>query len=277
MPILTPALQLNNGCIDVAFYPPADGQQNGTCWEKNQANNGVTNNNVWGARQISPSTVLTCPKSNGVTYTAKDGNKYTVECYIDRPGNDLSTTQATTLENCVETCETTNGCIDAAFAPPATGSLYGTCWAKSFAGQTYNNNNRLGARKQSVLSCPGSNGQTYRVADGATYAIECSLDRPGNDVSNNPATQPSLEACIASCEKTTGCVDAAWYSTTHVCWLKRAAGGTATNNAVWNARQLTKASSTATTTSTCTPTPTANTGKRGLGYNNAVSLPYHTF
>lgn len=59
---------------------------------------------VSASRDVS---LLTCPSSNGQTYTTTDGANYTIECSYDRPYGDLpgSPFSATSLQNCINLCE----------------------------------------------------------------------------------------------------------------------------------------------------------------------------
>ena len=150
------------------------------------------------------------------------------------------------------------------------------------------------APRAAALSCPASNNTVYRAADGATYSIECYFDRPYGDITH--VTTNTMENCISLCESATSCIDVAFYPPAKVgasgtCWEKNAMNKANVNKSVWNARKLTpkttttsststkattstsSKSTTTTTTSTstssaCSATPTANSGKRGLGYND---------
>lgn len=77
----------------------------------------------------SSSAYLSCPGSDGVTYTASNGRRFETECGIDHPGGDLSVVQMigsprTWLRQCIEACATASGCVDISLSgceyPPST-------------------------------------------------------------------------------------------------------------------------------------------------------------
>jgi hypothetical protein len=69
---------------------------------------------------------LTCDnnKDDKKTYNAKNGGSYTVACGVDYWGGDLSSAQTSTFEACMDTCDTTAGCLDVSYSS-------GTCYMKS--------------------------------------------------------------------------------------------------------------------------------------------------
>jgi hypothetical protein len=69
---------------------------------------------------------LTCDnnKDDKKTYNVKNGGSYTVECGVDYWGGDLSSAQTSTFEACMDTCDTTTGCLDVSYSS-------GTCYMKS--------------------------------------------------------------------------------------------------------------------------------------------------
>lgn len=58
----------------------------------------------------------------------------------------------------------------------------------------------LASKDVTLLTCPGSNGQTYTTTDGANFTIECSVDRPYGDLPGMPVAATSLQNCINLCE-----------------------------------------------------------------------------
>jgi hypothetical protein len=135
-----------------------------------------------------------------------------------------------------------------------------------------------------TLLCPGSNGQTYTDACGATYAIECDTDHSGG---NLPGTAPyvaSLQACVALCSTTAKCIDVSWVkgSPNGACYLKSSVGTAKAAIGIWTGTQLSgcvagdvpPASTTATsiiTTSTRTigAPPTLNTVQTTTANNDS--------
>lgn len=58
---------------------------------------------------------------------------------------------------------------------------------------------------QAPLSCPASNETVYNSPAGNAYMIECGIDHAGGDIGSTQSF--SLEACIAACDASSGCVD----------------------------------------------------------------------
>jgi predicted heme/steroid binding protein len=110
------ACDATTGCIDVSWVW-------GSCYLKNELNTASELSHVWTGRQVEDDE-LTCinGESNGKTYTATNGGKYTVECGIDYAGGDLLTVDSiTTFQTCMDACDATTGCIDVSWV---TGSCY---------------------------------------------------------------------------------------------------------------------------------------------------------
>ncbi|TLD20146.1 hypothetical protein E2P81_ATG09216 [Venturia nashicola] len=114
------------GCIDISYT-------SGTCWLKSSLSNFYANTNVISAKKQTTSTVsntatpLSCTNnaSNGTTYKAANGGSYTIRCQTDHYGGDIGSRTTTSLEECVNACDGTSGCIDISFL---SGSP--NCWLK---------------------------------------------------------------------------------------------------------------------------------------------------
>ncbi|KAF2423419.1 hypothetical protein EJ08DRAFT_451466 [Tothia fuscella] len=94
--------------------------------------------------------------------------------------------------------------------------------------------------RQSSL-CPSYDGKTYTGTCGATYVIECGLNRPGYDLTF-PRSAGSLNACIDSCTATKGCASVVWDNARlgpKYCWLKSKSGFSIKDSSSWGARKLT--------------------------------------
>jgi hypothetical protein len=90
-----------------------------------------------------------------------------------------------------------------------------------------------------ALSCPASNGATYITPCGAQYVIECGADRYGNDIANGLTYTNNLEACLAACDITPGCVDVSWViGTPGACYMKGSAGAVRQNSNIYGGRQV---------------------------------------
>lgn len=58
------------------------------------------------------------------TYIAKSGGAYTIECGVDYAGGDLKSIDSTTFQSCMDTCDSTAGCIDVSW-------VWGKCYMKN--------------------------------------------------------------------------------------------------------------------------------------------------
>ncbi|KAI9658744.1 MAG: hypothetical protein M1821_002304 [Bathelium mastoideum] len=67
----------------------------------------------------STSVSVSCPNSNGTTYTASNGDQFVIECKFDRTGGDLSMKYTDNFQGCVDLCSSTPGCIDVSYSGTA--------------------------------------------------------------------------------------------------------------------------------------------------------------
>ncbi|KAF2155491.1 hypothetical protein K461DRAFT_290519 [Myriangium duriaei CBS 260.36] len=118
------------GCLDVSFTTD-------TCWLKNVLNPPLYHPNVWGGRLL-PGTI-SCPTSNNTMYTTTSGNRYVVECGIDRLGNEFHSFYAKNYDACVEGCSRIVGCFYATFVD-------NTCHISNIAKSPVYNNTIWGGR-----------------------------------------------------------------------------------------------------------------------------------
>lgn len=104
----------------------------GACYLKQTISTLSTSDYVWTAQLISessspaPTKKLSCLNNadDQKTYTAKSGGSYTVKCGVDYAGGDLKSIDSTTFQSCMDTCDTTTGCIDVSW-------VWGTCYMKN--------------------------------------------------------------------------------------------------------------------------------------------------
>jgi len=93
---------------------------------------------------------LSCPGANSLCYTTPENDVYHIECSTDRVGGDLSLAWASSLENCLQTCSRTPGCVDVSFVPSLTAAIvphtiqYG-CYLKSSIQDAVANGKVMGA------------------------------------------------------------------------------------------------------------------------------------
>ncbi|KAK3676513.1 hypothetical protein LTR78_003789 [Recurvomyces mirabilis] len=148
------------GCIDVAY--------NGkNCYLKNSLQSPRSDSNVWGAVLASAekgaaASTLSCPASNGASYTASSGAQFTVQCGVDYYGGDMGSAYVDTFAECLEVCDSTQGCLDVA--------LHGHyCYLKNSVTSPQQNSDVWGAIKS---------GSTSRRDDAAVKA-PTSRNTPG--------------------------------------------------------------------------------------------------
>lgn len=90
------------------------------------------------------------------------------------------------------------------------------------------------------LSCPNSNGTVYTALNGATFMLECYLDRNGGDFAVDYVS--TYAAACEACSTTTGCVALSWLpGTNNPNYMKDAVAAGVTNDGVWGARLLSSA------------------------------------
>ncbi|KAI5267451.1 FAD/NAD(P)-binding domain-containing protein [Aureobasidium subglaciale] len=94
---------------------------------------------------IGQPTNPTCPKSDGMTFTAKSGTVFMIECYMDRAGHDMASVDIPTnrIADCINKCDALPGCVDISMSGTA-------CYMKSAIGERVVNSKYIrGARRVS--------------------------------------------------------------------------------------------------------------------------------
>lgn len=117
------------GCIDVSYT-------GGNCWLKSSLSTFYSNSAVISGKKVTSSSTtpaasnstLSCLNnaSDGTTYVAANGGSYTIHCQTDHYGGDIGSSAATSFSDCVNTCDTTSGCIDVSYL----GGSGTNCWLK---------------------------------------------------------------------------------------------------------------------------------------------------
>lgn len=100
-----------------------------------------------------------------------------------------------------------------------------------------------------TLTCPLYNNTIYTSVGGAKYVIECGYEHAGGDL---PASNGeyvgeyvgSLDACLALCDARPECLAVSWLAGTPAgpCYLKGSVGAVSSNNEVWGAKLVARAS-----------------------------------
>jgi len=171
-------------CVDVSFVGTTG---SGTCYMKYPATGTfLANPSIQRAAYWYTLPNYSCPNDNGAVYNLRNGANATVECFTDHAGGDAAMTITSTLEACITTCANTAGCVDISYAPGSGG----LCYLKNTLAPGVTNYGVWGARMLTqaasgggafTASCPEANGTVVSDVNGATWTIECGLDRAGND------------------------------------------------------------------------------------------------
>lgn len=153
---------------------------------------------------------INCPQDDGETFTASNGNNYTINCGTDfAVFNDLDISTQPTFDACLEACSAFNEgnpetpCAGAAYTPGTE-----QCYLKPNTGGAFSDENTNAGFLQvdsgtdpnaDGPTCPDDNGQTYtEVETNDVYNIGCSTDySPGQDLETTE--QASFRACLDRC------------------------------------------------------------------------------
>ncbi|KAF3042702.1 hypothetical protein E8E12_008323 [Didymella heteroderae] len=125
-------------CVDVSYV-------NGACYLKRSKSVLIEAGHVWTAEAIDLTSTastsssiptsspiagmdLTCAdgKDDKKTFTAANGGSFIVECGVDYGGNDLKAVDSTSFADCMNSCDSTDGCVDVSY-------VWGRCYMKNAA------------------------------------------------------------------------------------------------------------------------------------------------
>ncbi|KAF2660805.1 hypothetical protein K491DRAFT_711394 [Lophiostoma macrostomum CBS 122681] len=240
------------GCQGLSFTKDAGDTGAGWCYPKNEYHLPFYPvDGVWGAKLIVP---VTCPNPKSYTYTGPSGGLFKLECGVDHPGGDFGFLYTSTFNECIDTCDSTSGCVDVSYIP---GTPTGPCYLKNGIDTAVSNEKVWGAiditvppgaPKQctGVLTYPDApycpenvDGLCYwSSATNSYYAIECFGDRVAHDLETQFTY--TYGGCIDACSATQGCVAVSWNPPSHgkdtgACYLKYEAGGANYNVDVFGA------------------------------------------
>lgn len=104
----------------------------------------------------------TCPASNGLRYTTTNGDTFTLECFEDRRGGDLSTARTPSYAACLTACSTTSGCVGLSYVPA---SPNGFCYMKENVTAQVSSVNTWGA----TLGTTGSHVKNIKARGPARH------------------------------------------------------------------------------------------------------------
>ncbi|KAJ8111750.1 hypothetical protein OPT61_g5729 [Boeremia exigua] len=226
------ACSANAQCVSVAYGGT-------TCYMKNELTPALSNTGTWSAKRTSAKTGLTCSSfgsSDGTIYKTSKGD-FKIVCGKDYYGNDLATANTKTFEACIETCATTNQCVDVSY-------INGACYLKHTATSAMDAAQVWTATLLNAqpyipgLSCDNNkdDGKTYTGKNGGSYTIVCGTDYFGGDLSSLQTS--TFEACMDACDSTKGCIDVSYTSGT--CYMKNQLTTASTASWVWTGRLVTE-------------------------------------
>jgi tripeptidyl-peptidase-1 len=194
---------------------------------------------------------VSCPSYNNTHYTPSTGSTYLIECGIDHAGGVFSQIYVNVngtdrLNSCIMACEGTPGCIDVQLSGT-------TCYLKGAVGTAVSSPGAVGARLISqpvglhaqlttLPSCPSWNNTIYTSpSSGSKYFVECGIDHQGGDL-KLAYVNSTIQGCVAACDQTPGCVDAALSGSS--CYLKGKVGKAVANSYVAGVLLIQKGNST---------------------------------
>jgi hypothetical protein len=177
-------------------------------------------------------------QSDGTNFTTSAGTVWKIRCGYEHYGGDLSLAGAPTFEDCIETCDWTDGCVDVSW-------VNGMCYMKQqlnglVAAPGISTAEKVIEASWDVkppLTCEegAANGTTYKTDAGKFYEILCGYDFPGGDFKG--LSTASFEECLNACDENLGCVDVAYVAP--ACYLKNVENApTPAGAAVWGARAV---------------------------------------
>ncbi|GAM85281.1 hypothetical protein ANO11243_032850 [Dothideomycetidae sp. 11243] len=160
-----------NGCLGFVYVGGEGGLGGGICWLKSGVGSYVPagTNHVTGYKGESGVFLLwtmlikaglpsvSCPQSNGTSYTAANGDIFLIECGIDHAGGDIGSIHVSNLMGCIEACAGTAGCVDVSLSGAA-------CYMKGAVGYSVANG-VSGARLISGVMLPKGFGPVSCVVD----------------------------------------------------------------------------------------------------------------
>lgn len=195
-----------------------------------------------------------CDASDGDYYENSDGSLWQIQCGVDNTGTTLATYYGGSLQACIDRCDFGgNGCVGVSFTPNGGVSGYTgpVCILKSGTGvatsrsylahfatrartavysQTVNPVNTCTPSATPTASvtpvCPGGNQTVWTAADGSTFRLDCSIDRPGSDIDEVGVT--TYAQCAGVCAaRGAACKAVSFVSNYEAvsqwpCWLKSA-------------------------------------------------------
>ncbi|KAL1794350.1 hypothetical protein ACET3X_007771 [Alternaria dauci] len=204
-----------SGCVAVSYVV------GGPCYLKSSINGARSNSNVIGGRLISIVSTSVAPTSSVAT-----SSRITSSSPVAATSSTSVTSAAPTPNPSTVTVTTTISSTAYQCACTPT-SVFSTSSSAPVPSST------------TAVTCPGSNGSIFVTSCGASYAVECSADRYGNDLPNGLVYTDTYEQCLQACDKTAGCVNVSWViGKPGACYMKGSIGAIRDNVNIIGARKL---------------------------------------
>jgi len=109
---------------------------------------------------------VSCPSSDGATFTAANGDSFIIECGSDRPGN-INMVYTANFATCIDACAAYNGCVDVSYVSNNAGA----CYMKSLAlSANLGNSDVWGARQVSGAAATSTIATSTTAAKTSTMA-----------------------------------------------------------------------------------------------------------
>ncbi|RPA83212.1 hypothetical protein BJ508DRAFT_324801 [Ascobolus immersus RN42] len=150
------------------------------------------------------SAAIECPKDNGKSVTITR-TKFTVQCGIDRVGNDLANMPVwvETAEKCAEACVTAGKTCLASVYNGSTGNA--PCYLKGSLSLGVSNANHISLVKESSFdTCgpAGNLGSLITLSQDTTYGVTCNPDWVDGDATHNYSQlTANYKSCLQACEE----------------------------------------------------------------------------
>ncbi|KAF2757768.1 hypothetical protein EJ05DRAFT_400528 [Pseudovirgaria hyperparasitica] len=187
------ACDANKACISSVW----DGS---TCYLKKQLFQSNSNPNTMTAKRVFIASLCQPDQGNGYPYPTAAGI-FRVGCGLDYFSGDLSSAPAMRLEDCIQSCARTAGCVGATFD-------HDTCFLKSSLGSVRQSDSASSAVMALDCVTKASDGTGYPLVSGSKYTVKCGAAPKTSDLSSTYTL--SFEDCIQACDKKTACATAVW-------------------------------------------------------------------
>jgi len=182
-----------------------------------------------------------CPAWNGSLYNTTTATSFQIECGTDFTAGDMHMIYTNTIEDCINACDTTPGCVGVSRSGNA-------CYLKNDVSQPFNSSSVTSAQlvapknvtgRTDYISCPSWNGTWYNYTlTGSNWQVNCDMDHAGGDLSMTYTS--TLEDCISACDYAPGCVDVVLRG--NACYLKSSVGPAVASTGLQTARLIAKVS-----------------------------------